>query len=234
MAETETTSKDWRKRLKLVNTIFLGVVSLLVAYSTFQAAQVGERSQNLEDSANRMLMQSLEDAQQSNTEFTTDAVASMILSQVEAAGGSETLKEHIRSTFISQEWTQGELRSEARLAKALQDCLDEHPNAAADDADVCKDEKDAVSVNEITMDDTYWTSLNAEGTETLFEVGNMSDAARLENQNSARLSGSAVIYAAALLLLTIVGTSRQARVALILMPSAAFIVAIGIWSGLPQ
>jgi len=195
--------------LDAVTSFAIGIISILVAFSAYQAAQYGELSSDLDEVANRMLVQSLADTQENYTQHLVD-LTSWQRMQEELAGDADPIVVETYRSALSDEWLDAMARAEARLDEG----------------------EELVGVE---VDSAYLETLTVGSDVALFEVQEASDGAREASQIMARQTGASVVYSAALLLLSIGGASRGVlRVRWTLLAAALVLTGIGFSLGVAE
>lgn len=182
--------------------MLLGSVSLLIAFTAFQASQYSDEAARLDSVANRISVDTINQFQDAYAQNQTDL---QVWLQIVASGRS--VDESPLAALLSPGFLDAIERDQARKGTAVSSDL------------------------VLPTDDRYWDELTVAAQSKNDQLEQAYEAARKAGAISARLTGASVIYSAALLLLTLGASTTRHGTRLALSAAAAVIILIAIVIG---
>jgi hypothetical protein len=189
------------KRSNIVTALLLGVVSLLIAFTAFQASQYSDEAARLDSVANRISVDTINQYQDAYSKNQTD-----IQVWLQIVGSGQTVEESPLGALLSPGFLDA-IERDRVLKGGTQDQL------------------------VLPTDDRYWQELTVSAQSKNDQLEQAYDAARKAGAISSRLTGASVIYSAALLLLTIGTSSGRHNIRLAMSGAATAIIVIALIIG---
>jgi hypothetical protein len=190
------------KGSNILTSVLLGAVSLLIAFTAFQASQYSDEAARLDSVANRISVDTINQYQDAYAQNQTDI---QVWLQIVASG--QSVDESPLAAILSPGFLDAIERDQAR-------------KGTTDSGKLV-----------LPTDDRYWDELTVSAQSKNDQLEQAYYAARTAGSISARLTGATVIYSAALLLLTLGASSGRHGTRLALSGAAAAIIVVAILIG---
>lgn len=187
-------------RSNLLTSALLGAVSLLIAFTAFQASQYGDEAARLGSIANRISVDTINQFQSAYARNNTD-----VQIWLQIVGSGETVDTSPLTGLLSPGFLDAIRRDQAIKGTAT-------------------------GALTLPTDTRYWDELTIAAQSKNDQLEQAYDSARTAGAISSRMTGASVIYSAALLLLTLGAstTKHGTRVALSAAAAAIIIIALAI------
>lgn len=189
------------RRSNILTSALLGAVSLLIAFTAFQASQYSDEAARLDSVANRISVDTITQYQDAYAENQRDLAI-----WLQIVGSGQTVDESPLASLLSPRFLDAVEREQARKGSS----------------------SGALS---LPTDDRYWQELTISAQSKNHQLEEAYEAARTAGAISARLTGASVIYSASLLLLTLGASSARHGTRLALSVAAAVIIVIALVIG---
>jgi hypothetical protein len=191
------------RRAGLTTSVLLGLASVLIAFSAYQATQYADQATQYESLANRATVDSVTQAQEDYAQHLFD---SQIWVSILASG--QTVDESPLGALLSSTWL-----------------------AAIERASVLGSPTTADGSFILPLDQRYYDELTVQSRAYLAQQAEASETARVFDTVSSRITGASILYSAALLLLTVATTTPRDGGKLALNIAAILIVVVALVVG---